>query len=110
MLERRFLDELAIGAYRLDATGLILEANTAAARLLGVDSPADLVGRNSRDLLVSSEWADGFLEMLRKSGFVRSYRTPLRHTDGTSIWVEHHALMRGENVEGMFTDTTALVE
>jgi diguanylate cyclase (GGDEF)-like protein/PAS domain S-box-containing protein len=110
MFERRFLDQLAIGAYRLDATGLILEANAAAARLLGIATAEELLGRNSRDLLVSTEWADGFLEMLQKSGVVRSYRTPLRHADGSSIWVEHHALMRDENVEGVFIDTTALVE
>lgn len=42
------LDTLADGYYEVDSEGVLLVANTALARLLGVDSPAQLLGTGYR--------------------------------------------------------------
>lgn len=67
--------------------GRILSANRIMARMLGYDSPSDLVGRSARDFLVQPADLDTFSEMLRQDGSVTGMEIHLKRRDLSATWV-----------------------
>jgi len=87
--EERFLRLLhsAPDAIVLQAGGRIVLANEACTRMLGVESPQDLVGR-STDTLAHPEWRQALrsaLETVAASGAVPVFDTRLRRADGSGL-------------------------
>jgi PAS domain S-box-containing protein len=82
-----------IGIFRVTPGGRILEANDAAASMLGYESPADLVARvpDSTALYVDPEDRQEWLERLRSDLTVTAFETRLRKADESWIWVELYA-------------------
>ncbi len=87
---RSILERSGEGIYRASVDGRILFANPAAAKMLGYDSPEDLM--NSVTDLGSQVWAlpeerSHLIQWVEEGGAVRGYECRFRRKDGTLIWV-----------------------
>jgi len=111
----RSLYENMPGAYyRADREGNILIINSPGVKLLGYNSPEEIIGKNlAQDLYYISEDRKIFLEELKKrKGIVKDYEVTLKRRDGTLVTVStsSHYYYDSEGniagVEGIFIDIT----
>ncbi|WP_419787364.1 PAS domain S-box protein [Pseudodesulfovibrio sp.] len=78
------------GIFQSTPAGRLITANAAAARLMGYDSPKQLleemkdVGTQCYD---SVEDRYRLLELIKQKGHIEGYEMPFRQRDGTPIWV-----------------------
>ena len=110
---RTIFERAVEGIFQCDLEGTFLEVNPATARLLGYDSPSELVGRPGMglDILVDSEERRVYLEKLLRDGVVANREYQIRRSDGEHIWVsESSRLAEGPDgerlIEGVLEDTT----
>jgi len=87
---RSILERSSEGIYQVSVEGRILFANPAAARILGYDSPEDLM--SSVTDLGSQVWANPeersrVIQMAEEGGLVQGYECQFRRKDGTLVWV-----------------------
>ncbi|MBA7558957.1 hypothetical protein ES708_00568 [subsurface metagenome] len=75
--------------YRADTEGNIIMTNPAGAKMLGYDSPEDIIGKNlAKDLYSIPEDRKKFLKELKKrKGNVKDYEVNLKKKDGTPITI-----------------------
>lgn len=100
--------------YRADREGNILIINPPGAKLLGYNSPKEIIGKNlAKDLYYIPEDREKFLEELKKrKGSVKDYEVTLKKRDGTPVIVStschYYCDKEGEiaGVEGIFMDIT----
>jgi len=100
--------------YRADREGNILMVNPPGAKLLGYNSPEEIIGKNLvKDFYYIPEDRKIFLEELKKrKGIVKDYVVTLKRRDGTPVIVStssHHCYDEKGNiigVEGIFVDIT----
>jgi len=100
--------------YRADREGNILMVNPPGAKLLGCNSPEEIIGKNiAKDLYYIPEDRKRFLEELKKrKGSVKDYEVILKRRDGTPVTVStssHYCYDEKGNiigVEGIFVDIT----
>jgi diguanylate cyclase (GGDEF)-like protein/PAS domain S-box-containing protein len=100
--------------YRADREGNILMVNPPGAKLLGYNSPEDIIGKNLvKDFYYIPENRKIFLEELKKrKGIVKDYVATLKRRDGTPVIVStssHYCYDEKGNiigVEGIFVDIT----
>jgi len=100
--------------YRADREGNILMINPPGAKLLGYNSPEEIVGKNlAKDLYYIPEDRKVFLEELKKrKGTIKDYEVTLKRRDGTPVTVStssHYYYDKEGNitgVEGIFVDIT----
>ncbi|MHA1929596.1 MAG: PAS domain S-box protein [Candidatus Thorarchaeota archaeon] len=83
--------------------GKILLCNDALARILGYDSPEDVVDEYvTSEHYVNPELRKSVVEDLQKSGDPRSFVAEITKRDGTGIWVEFSSKLNEE--DGYFDD------
>ena len=100
--------------YCADIKGNIIMINTHGAKLLGYNSPKELIGKNlAKDLYYIPDDRKKFLEELKKrKGSVKDYEVTLKKRDGTPVIVStssHYCYDKEGNiagVEGIFMDIT----
>ena len=103
------------GIYRSSLQGEIMAANPALAKMLGYDSPEDLV-RAVQDT-GSQVWADlteraQFVRLLEERRVVRAYECQFKRKDGTNLWVSLNSRVvrdpagRTAYLEGFIEDIT----
>ncbi|MGB2783091.1 MAG: PAS domain S-box protein [Atribacterota bacterium] len=100
--------------YRADREGNILMVNPPGAKLLGYNSPEEIIGKNlAKDLYYIPEDRKRFLEELKKrKGIVKDYEVTLKRRDGTPVIVStssHYCYDKEgsiNGVEGIFVDFT----
>jgi len=100
--------------YCADIEGNIIMINTHGAKLLGYNSPKEIIGKNlAKDLYYIPEDRKKFLEELQKrKGGVKDYEVTLKKRDGTPVTVStssHYYYDEKGNiigVEGIFVDIT----
>ena len=100
--------------YCADIEGNIIMINTHGAKLLGYDSPKEIIGKNlTKDLYYIPEDRKKFLEELQKrKGGVEDYEVTLKKRDSTPVIVStssHYYYDKEGNiagVEGIFVDIT----
>ncbi len=100
--------------YRADREGNILMVNPPGAKLLGYNSPEEIIGKNLvKDFYYIPEDRKIFLEELKKrKGIVKDYVATLKRRDGTPVIVStssHYCYDEKGNiigVEGIFVDIT----
>jgi len=100
--------------YCADIKGNIIMINTHGAKLLGYNSPKELIGKNlAKDLYYIPDDRKKFLEELKKrKGSVKDYEVTLKKRDGTPVIVStssHYCYDKEGNVngvEGIFVDIT----
>ena len=116
---RQLFDEAAQGIYRSLPGGGLIDVNPAFARLLGYDTPGDVVMAfvdSARRLYVDPSVADEMYRQLREHGRIQQFRAQVRRRDGSRIWVsENSRLIRDDDgtprfYEGSMEDITAQVE
>lgn len=87
--ERRFramFERGVAGVFRTTTDGEILDCNRSLARMLGYESPEELVGTNAADRYADPGQREAWIEELREEGEVRNYELHLRRRDGSSVW------------------------
>ncbi|KFN45270.1 bifunctional diguanylate cyclase/phosphodiesterase [Arenimonas composti] len=107
------------GIYRSLPQGGFLDVNPALARLLGHESPSQLLAERGRDLAaiyVDPDMLPRMHAKLRDGGRVEGWRAQMRRRDGSVIWVSENARAirdaEGRILfhEGSVIDITAQVE
>ncbi len=116
---RRLFDDVHIGIYQVAPEGRILNVNKAAARILGYESPQDLldtVKDITHQIYTTPESRQQALALLTKDGLIDDYRLQVRQKNGNIIWVETSAyIVKDDNGnvlcnEGTIKDMTSLVQ
>ncbi len=113
---RDLFENAPIGIFSATFQGRPVSLNTAMARILGLDSPRDVLERYTglrEDMYVNPEKRDEFLKELQEKGRVENFEYQARTADGRIIWLNTHARMSRKNADGEFivdgftTDVTA---
>jgi len=100
------------GIFQTSFEGKLLHVNPSYARMLGFESPQDLMSsvKNITELYPNPEKRRLMLERIKKSGSIKGYEVQLRRRDGQKIWVSSTARMardsKGAYLEGMLEDIT----
>jgi PAS domain S-box-containing protein len=113
---RELVENAIVGIYRTTPDGKFLMANPALARMLGYDSPEDLI--YSVTDLATQVYADpahreDFKRMVKEQGSVQNFIVPLKRKDGSKIWaaISGRAIYDAEGkllyYEGFVIDITA---
>ncbi|MGD1153191.1 MAG: PAS domain S-box protein [Syntrophales bacterium] len=99
--------------YLTDVDGVILDMNVAGARMLGYDSPRDLLGiKSSLHVYADPKDRKRFREIIEQTGSVQDFETRFRRRDGTIIDVRITSTIRKnkkggvEGYEGFIIDVT----
>ena len=82
------------GIFQTTPDGRYLSANPALARMLGYDSPEELVASVTdirRQVCVRPESRDEFSRRLEKEGHVREFENEIYRKDGSRIWTQVNA-------------------
>jgi PAS domain S-box-containing protein len=74
------------GVFRTSTEGKFTEANDSMARMLGYDSGAELLGRDSADFLDNPIEREALNQELKTRGQVVSYELRARRKDGSDAW------------------------
>jgi two-component system sensor histidine kinase/response regulator len=105
---REIFENSAEGIYQCTVAGEFLTANPAMARILGVATPAELLGQSMTRL----GRRDEFVQLMQEQGAVGEFESQLERTDGSLIWVcENTRAVRGSDgavlyYEGTLQDIT----
>ena len=99
--------------YLTDIDGVILDMNVAGARMLGHNSPEDLLGlKSSLHVYADPQDRERFREIIEQTGSVQDFETRFRRRDGTIIDVRITSTIRKnkkgsvEGYEGFVIDVT----
>src|SRR5205085_270228 len=112
---RSLFEDAMEGVFSSTLEGRFTNANPALARLLGYESPRELmesVTDIGRQLYVDPADRDRYVAALRGDGHVAAFEVGLRRKDGSTAWVRSDArLVRGpdgepSHIEGMCADMT----
>ncbi len=104
------------GVFQTTPDGRILLANPALARMLGYDSPAELVAKVTdiaEELYLDPSRRSEFEQRIEADGTVHAFETQLRRRDGSVIWVSENARAVRDDAgrllyyEGTVEDVTA---
>ncbi len=118
-LYRELFLSAAEGIYRSLPDGGFIDANPAMARILGYDSPAEMLlalGRRARDIYVDQDEDLRDNQLLQEQGHLEQNRVQVYRRDGSAIWVSENArIVRDAGglpvfIEGSLEDITAQVE
>jgi PAS domain S-box-containing protein len=112
---RRIFENAVEGIYQTTIGGQIVSANPAMARILGYDSPEELIAHVTdigRQLYISPAAREHFLEVIHKEKSLSGYEVQFLRKDKSIIWVSLHARLLADregktfNIEGIFSDIT----
>jgi two-component system, cell cycle sensor histidine kinase and response regulator CckA len=87
---RNIVENAVEGIFQSSPDGHILDANPAFARMLGFDTPAELIAAiaSFRDqLFLEPEQHDEFVRLLGERGVVQRFETRMLRRDGNEAWV-----------------------
>ncbi len=109
---RTMAENISIGMFQVTPGegSRVVSANRVLARMLGYDSPEDLCGKPTRDLLIQSADLNEIASNLRKNVSVAGHEIRLKRKEGSEIWVSVQAwnLKDPDNpvIEGFLEDIT----
>jgi PAS domain S-box-containing protein len=92
---RSIFDNAVLGIFQLSPEGRLLNANHAAATLLGYDCIEEFLSEIQyiSEIYPYPEEREPALVMLREQGFIKNYEVRNRRKDGSIIWVSANARM-----------------
>jgi len=112
---RNIFENAREGIFQTNINGTYISVNPALAKMLGFDSPEELIN-TIRDISKDSYYdpieRDKYLKMIEKDGFVEGYEYEVKHKDGTKLWFyEDSRAVKDENgriqyFEGFVLDIT----
>ncbi len=103
------------GIYQRSPEGRIIAANPAFARMLGYDTPEDLMASITdyiHQVYANPTRADEFIQIMESNGSVRNFEFQARQKNGRSIWLSANGIaVRSEDgklrhYEGLLQDIT----
>ena len=100
------------GVFRTTWDGQFLDCNEAFARILGYESPREVLAHKAGDLYFSPADREACLAILQERGVVSNYEQCLRRKDGIPVWVlENKSMIEEEGggppvLEGTIIDIT----
>ncbi|MFI5336550.1 MAG: ATP-binding protein, partial [Opitutales bacterium] len=114
---RELFENAVGGVYRSDAAGRFISINPAFARLLGYETPAEILRRNSpgftTSLYVKPGRREEFITQFSPGDRVTSFESEMRVRDGSTVWISEDARAvrdaagRLLYLDGFVTDITA---
>jgi PAS domain S-box-containing protein len=116
---RQLFEDAVEGLYNTTAEGRFLSANPAMARILGYDSPGEMLEQVtdvSKQVYVTAFSRDLLIQRLVSEGFVRGFLTQLFRSGGAKIWVSisARAVFNDQGalgqIQGFVEDVTERVE
>jgi len=112
---RSIFENCMEGIYQINQEGRFVGANRAAARLLGYDSPEEIISTVTdlaSQVYVNAEDWDNVNGLLKKYGFAKDVEMKYRKKDGSVMWgLQNSRLVRDDQgnilwIEGTFHDIT----
>ena len=112
---RQIFENAVEGIFQTTPQGRFVSANPAMARILGYDSPQQLmatVKNIKKQLYVSKEVRDDFIRIIKTKKKTSGFETQFYRKDGSQIWASVHARsvldQKGKLIliEGILTDIT----
>lgn len=109
---RELFEHAEEGIFQTTFEGKLIHVNPAYARIMGYDSPEDLMNsvKNITELYPNPEKRRIMIERIKKYGSVKGYELQLKRRDGQKIWISSTARMvrdsKGVYLEGMVEDIT----
>jgi len=112
---RQIFENAVEGIFQTTPQGRIVSANPAIARILGYDSPQELmetVKNIKKQLYVSKEVRDDFIRIIKTQKEVSGFEIQFYRKDGSQIWASVHtrSVLDQEGtlilIEGIMTDIT----
>jgi PAS domain S-box-containing protein len=91
---RNIFENAVEGIFQSTPEGYFLSANPAFARIVGYESPRELLAAvtDIRDhLYVDPEYRKRFRELIETNGFIKQYEAQLYRKDGAKLWVSLNA-------------------
>lgn len=91
---REIFENAIEGIFRMTPDGYFITANPSMARILGYDSPDELIGRAGNfkaQLCYSSGYEKKILTQIEKNGFVHGLEIQARRKDDNAIWLRINA-------------------
>jgi len=91
---RDIFEHVPIGLYQVSPEGRFIRANDHAARILGYDSPEELmdaVTDISTQIYVDPSRRNEVVRLLKEHGSIENFEVEFRHKDGTPVWVSINA-------------------
>jgi PAS domain S-box-containing protein len=73
------------GVFRVNLNGTLLSCNSAFSKILGYDSPSDIIGKNTADLYIDPFGRSKFLNELSHEPILGNYELELKRKDGASV-------------------------
>ncbi|EGB16384.1 multi-sensor signal transduction histidine kinase [Pseudodesulfovibrio mercurii] len=113
---RLMIEHASSGIFQASPEGRFLTVNPALARMLGYDSPEDMVGNVGdigTDILINDADRQAFLDGIYAQGELQNYEYHCRRKDGGAIWLAGNTRMvRAQDgavayFEGFLQDITA---
>jgi len=108
---RNIIENAAEGIYQISPEGRIITANPAAARILGYDSPEELISTITdvgSQIYAYSEDRDKAVELMRKYGFIKDYNVRCRRKNGSLIWVSFNVhIVRDDQGSILYNEGTS---
>jgi PAS domain S-box-containing protein len=109
---RGMIENIQDTFYRTDAQGVLLFVSPSGARLLGYDSPREMIGRPNASFWNNPEARLKMLEILKRDGAVRDFEVILVRKDGSPVPVSttssYYHDQDGQilGIEGIFRNIT----
>ena len=109
----RFFERVPLGLYRLNPEGIIIEANSTLAKMLGYKQQQDLQGKNISGYHHQPKAYLLWQQQLEQEQAQAEFETQVQLLSGKLIWVNHHAIAvkdeQGSLIgyEGAIADITA---
>jgi two-component system, cell cycle sensor histidine kinase and response regulator CckA len=108
---RSIFENAAEGIFQSTPSGNIIDANPALARMLGYESPAELMATITdirAQLHVDPERRSEFARMLEEQAVVQRFEAQVYRKDGGKIWISVNArAVRGNNGNTLYYEGTA---
>jgi len=98
------------GMFQSTFSGKIIRANPAYSRILGYDSPAELLRIEDADkkIYYYPEERAYVMERLKRKGSITNYELKIRRRDGEAAWILLNVRLNSENPDDPFTEGIAV--